>query len=673
MDRTGRHHLLRRHHLLLASAVAASLALGGCTSSRYVNVREVPQSPLVERLQLDSRKGPRPSDRTLLLLRRYDLADALQGDPETLFVGLQKLVGHDPSPENLYATAELAFIAGKQTEALDEKHALDMYGAAVAHAYMYLFDERIARGRNPYDPQFRGACDLYNGALESALRIVQRRGVLQPGCTHTIETATQSWDVTVVALGRGWHADEFERFEFVSDYDVAGLTNQYRTFGLGVPLIAVRKTHGGEDPAERFYPPGLSYPVTAFLRLLPEAGPAATGKHNAVIELHDPLTSTDVALARRLVPLESDLSTPLAYFLNDSRLNELPTFGLLRPDKSAAISGLYMLEPFDPYKIPVVMVHGLWSSPLTWTEMFNDLRSDKRIRDHYQFWFYLYPTGQPFWNSAEQMRTDLAYVRGQLDPNRRLAGMDQMVLVGHSMGGLVSKLQAVDSRNDYWNAVAEQPFHLIKASTEVRDTLGGTFFFRANPSVRRLITIGTPHRGSKFANGTTRYLARKFITLPSMLMQGFQEVYRENPGLFRNASAETSTSLDSLSPDSPWLPVLAAARPAPWVRHHNIIGVVPDEGILGRLASGSDGVVSYESAHLDNVTSELVITADHSTVHQHPLATLEVRRILLEHLRELRAPATPPPPTERFAGVPAFGPPPLPHVTSTMPGGPPNR
>ena len=73
--------------------------------------------------------------------------------------------------------------------------------------------------------------------------------------------------------------------------------------------------------------------------------------------------------------------------------------------------GLYMVQPYEPGKIPVLMVHGLWSSPMTWMEMFNDLRSQPEIRDHYQFWFYLYPTGQPFWLSAAQLRRDLAKVR----------------------------------------------------------------------------------------------------------------------------------------------------------------------------------------------------------------------------------------------------------------------
>ena len=72
--------------------------------------------------------------------------------------------------------------------------------------------------------------------------------------------------------------------------------------------------------------------------------------------------------------------------------------------------------------MPVVMVHGLWSSPITWMEMYNDLRSDPQVRENYQFWFYLYPTGQPFWTSATQMREDLAMMRREVDPNAAISG-----------------------------------------------------------------------------------------------------------------------------------------------------------------------------------------------------------------------------------------------------------
>jgi hypothetical protein len=625
----------------------ALLVLSGCGTTHYVKVRSVPYTPLVQQLNL-STHDIEASPQTLQVLRQYDLVDDLKGDPHKLVYKLQGILEQEPSADKLYAVSELSYRAGRKVEHGNPKQALDYFGTSVAYAYLYLFDERFAALRNPYDPMFRGACDLYNGSLESALRIINKQGKLQPGQTHSIATATQTFDITVVTRGTAWHDDDFDHFEFCSDYEVTGLANQFHGPGLGVPLIAVHKRHDRASTHERYYPPGLSFPVTAFVRLLPDGDDSSlhpNARHRALLELYDPLVSSDIPMGPRRVPLESDLSTPLAYFLNADALkgkNELSLTnvayeGLLRPDKTQSATGLYMLQPYEPKKIPVIMVHGLWSSPVTWTEMFNDLRSVPEIRDHFQFWFYLYPTGEPFWNSATRFRQDLANIRATVDPQRREAALDQMVLVGHSMGGLVSKLQTIDSGEDFWRIESEKPFPVIKASFETRDKLEHLFFFKANPSIRRVVTIATPHRGSTFANTNTRWLAHKFIKVPQMMSR--EQVIRENPGVFRDTTLiESTTSLDSLSPNSPVLPVMLHAPRPPWVTYHNIVGVVPDKGILGAFAKNSDGVVNYESAHLSDVESEIIVPADHMTVHRHPRSVLEVRRILLEHLAELNGP-----------------------------------
>lgn len=640
------------------------LLSAGCGATQYVKVRSAPRSPLVEQLKLTSRGGPQPSGRTLQLLRLYDLLADLHGNMEPLLEKFQTIVDHEPTPDKVYAFAELNYIAGRKVELKSPDLALDRFGTTVTHAYLYLFDPRYGPMRNPYDPEFRGACDLYNGALESALRLLERRGGLLPGRTYSIESASQAWDVKIVPGQGRWQSDDFAGFKFVSDYEVQGLKNQFHSFGLGVPLIAIRERQGQQQPDEQFLPAVLSFPVTAFLHVVPDTRACPTGtrpRHVAILELFDPLSSTDIVVGDRRVPLETDLSTPLAYFLNDPlldpnnpRLNleSVATQGLLHPDKTAAEAGLYMLQPYEPDKIPVLMVHGLWSSPMTWMEMFNDLRGDPEIRKHYQFWFYLYPTGQPFWQSATQLRKDLAHARAVLDPQRREPAFDQMVLVGHSMGGLVAKMQTVASRDQFWHIVSDKPFQLVKASPAERRRLEDVFFFRSDPAVRRLITIATPHRGSYFANNTTRWLANELINLPKLQMLHRDELLKENPGVFRDHTIlQVKTSVDSLAPDSPILPVLLHAEQPPWLKCHNIVGVLPDKGFIGSVAGGTDGVVSYESAHLDNVASELKVAADHLDVNRHPLSILEVRRILLEHLRDVSTFPYRPEPRPRTASL----------------------
>ena len=622
--------------LLLAATIA------GCASSsnKWVKLRTTPRNPLTETLGLLTRQGPKPTERTIQLLRRYDLQDRLDGNRDELLAELDAIDQREPSREHVYAMAELAYVGGKRAHQSGKKdRALELYGSAVLHSYRYLFDEKYAVASNPYDPEFRRACDLYNTALESMLRIVQTKGNLRPGTVHLIQTANHDCQLEIQLKSDDWHAEDFAHFEFVSDYEVHGLRNHYHNYGLGVPLIAVRKKHEEAEDSEQFYPDDLSFPVTAFLRVRTEWRPGENVDH-AVLELYDPLDQPKVQIANAQVPLETDLSTPLAHTLSQPSLddNRLSTLGLLNPGKVEKIQGLYMLEPFQADKIPVVMVHGLWSSPVTWMEMFNDLRSDPQVREHYQFWFYLYPSGQPFWFSASQMREDLAHMKQTLDPENQYLALDQMVLVGHSMGGLVSKLQTVDSGNEFWATLSDRPFSELQGEEEIRNGLEKTFFFESNPAVRRVVTIGTPHRGSEFANDTTRWLGRKLIKIPSMIMQGRHQLVASNPGFFRKgAPLDVSTSIDSLAPESPLLPVLLEADHGPWVRYHNIVGEVPKSGLTGWLVGGSgDGVVSLASAQLENVQSQITVPADHVSVHRHPQSILEVRRILMRHVEELR-------------------------------------
>jgi len=630
---------------LVVAWLLVSVGMAGCATSKGVALRSVPQTALSDRLMLMASGGPKPTPRTLQFLRRYDLEQDWNNDPRQTLTKLNGLIEREPTADKVYSYAELAYLTAAKAQPTNEKVALDYYGAAVMHSFMYLFDDRFGPWRNVYDPQFRGACDLYNGALENVLKIVKKQGTLRPGGTHTIELAGQSYDVTVIPRGTRWSADDFDHCEFCSDYEIQGLKNQYHGYGLGVPLIAVRKGQAEKGEAEKFYPPGLSFPVTAFLRMLPdepERGEVAGGtRKRAVIELHDPLMLSELNVNNRTVPLENDLSTPLAFFLNNPAFqdSELATAGLLFPDKTRKAAGVYMLEPYDPSKIPVLMVHGVWSSPITWMEMFNDLRSQPEIRAHFQFWFYLYPTGQPFWYSARQLRDDLAYVRSVVDREHRSPALDQMVLVGHSMGGLVSTLQTLNSGDDFWQIVSDKPFTDVKADPALRAGLEKTFYFQPNPGIRRLVTIGTPHRGSPYANDFSRYLGRKLINLPTTLVQGSQRLRADNPGFFKEGGVlDVPTSIDSLAPDSPILPIMLTAQHAPWVKYHNIVGQITEKNWWGQKKIGDgDGVVEFRSAHLDNVDSEIVVEADHSTVHRHPRSVLEVRRILLEHLAELRS------------------------------------
>jgi hypothetical protein len=207
------------------------------------------------------------------------------------------------------------------------------------------------------------------------------------------------------------------------------------------------------------------------------------------------------------------------------------------------------------------------------------------------------------------------------------------------MGGLISMLQTIDSEDEVWKLISDRPFDELQASTDDLANLRYAFYFKPNESVRRVVTIASPLRGSNFSNMATQWLGDRFINLPERLVETRKRLLRDNPGYFRSDSLiNITTSVSSLAADSQLLRLMDATPTAPWVQTHNIIGVLGEKNsVLKAVAQESDGVVQVASAHSLRAASEIRVPSDHVNVHRHPRAILEVRRILLEHLQELRA------------------------------------
>ena len=221
------------------------LLSGGCAHTDWVKLRQKPDLPLARELNLFSRQGPQPTARTAQLLRRYDLLRLWQDQPGQMLTELLQMAERRPTVEHVFAVAEIAYISRPTGPAARSvREALDLYAISVAHAYDFLLSEQFDDKRNPYDPQFRQASDIYNGALEGVLRIVQKNGQLHPGGTHLVATGDQEYQLSIVCRGP-WEAAEIAELKFVSDYQVQGLKNHYRTYGLGVPLIAVHRRPRG--------------------------------------------------------------------------------------------------------------------------------------------------------------------------------------------------------------------------------------------------------------------------------------------------------------------------------------------------------------------------------------------------------------------------------------------
>ncbi|HMP06282.1 MAG TPA: hypothetical protein PJ982_08040, partial [Lacipirellulaceae bacterium] len=389
----------------------------------------------------------------------------------------------------------------------------------------------------------------------------------------------------------------------VGAYRVSELTRSYRSPGWGVPVVVQRSGVAGRYPAEEFLSAESGFAATALLR------PTPGGR--ACLELYDPLHPAPGATPP-VVPLAYDISAPFALRLVSSpalRSDWLSFFGVDRPTRE----GLFFIEPYQPGKIPIVLVHGVLSNPVAWVDLANDLRAVPGFADRYQLWAFRYATGKPFLESAAFLRRDLYRAAAAVDPAGCDPAMHQVTLIGHSMGGLVSELQAACSGDRLWNAVANRPLGAIVASDASRRALQEMFFFNPQPNVACIISIAAPHQGSNLAARPIGRLGSALAQHDPERVARHAELVRDNPGVFsEELTRGVPTSIDMLEPESAVLQAIAALPRSPRVEYHTIFG-------YGRWSLGQgpgDGVVPIDSALSPWAASQVGVEAPHTHIHR---------------------------------------------------------
>jgi len=593
----------------------------------------------------------RPTERTMETLKRLDLEKRYRRDPDNAMASLERTARQGPDPDIVFALAELSWVEGRRLDRKRRPAALDRYLDAVAYSYDFLFDPELAGGRQPADPRFRMAMDLYNGGLDQVLRTAAQaaaksKGRIEPGGTIRLKAHGRELNLRVSLDQSPWKAEDIQELHVSSDFIVSGLPTRSYQYGLGVPLIGVKKTETPGKGDDQFYPPEMAFPLTAFLEptsRLREAADDENTPRDCMLKLLDPVQIRSVRLGNMALGIEADLTTPLAYMWSRTDLSRYAWTGLLRPGHAGERAGLMLLRPFEPNKIPVVMVHGLASSPLAWIPMLNELLRDPNIQKNYQFLLYVYPTGVPIQIAAVGLRDSInnagaTFGHASGDPARVDSTFNRMVLLGHSMGGLLSHAMALHSGNKFWELNSDRRFEDIVGPPKVLDELRKINFFDPLPSVKRVVFLATPHRGSEYSRRPVGRFSSSLISEPNDIGKLLTQLIKDNPDAFDpRRFRRIPTSIDTLDPDSDVLNALLHMTPGEGIIFHSIIGSIRPTPV----PQSTDGVVSYQSSHLDGVKSELVVRSDHG-VQKDPEAIREVRRILLEHLQAQTAPATVP-------------------------------
>ncbi len=636
--------------LVLVALLA--LATSAC-SSTPIGVRRVSPEAAYRFRTVSALSGSEPSNFTKIILRRLDLTDEFESAPANVIARMhERFLGGQDRSALLFALAELSFLHGKQLAADRSSYppgvcrmpsaemsraapvfesravinARTHFLAAAVYAFAFLFPEDEAERVSLIDPRARTACDLYNLAVAAVFS--GDEGYVHPRSgTYGLPFGTM--DIAFDSGSLLWGQRKLVDLIPVAAYKIHGLNNRYRRAGVGAALAARTVPRDSDSPVNDFVAREAWVPATLFLQLERPREQLTQSNLAGTLELYSGVQQQPVNVHGLELPLETEPSVALAASLEESRFwdSELATF-LGRALAIGKTNRLFAQEPYRPGRVPAVFVHGTNSSAPRWANMVNDLNSDSRIRDRYYFLFFSYDSGNPILYSSMLLRRSLREAVENLDPDEDDPCLRQMVVSGHSQGGLLTKVTAIDSGTRFWDAVYSKPFDEVNLRPETRALVREAAFVEPLPFVRRVVFIATPHRGSFLAGPRlVRRLAARLIEFPrdvaalSAEAAGLRKFAR--PGFSIN---RMSTSIDNMSPGHPFIRTLADIPVAPGIAAHSIIAVREGES----LKDGSDGVVKYSSAHIEGVESELVVLSGHST-QSNPHTVEEVRRILLLH------------------------------------------
>ena len=490
----------------------------------------------------------------------------------------------------------------------------------LAQIGFYLDSANKARLKLLSDPSDSGAQSSYNFAVSRIVEIIDlQRLTPWDRAIECPSTGNKNWKLEFNF--RGPHG-QFDAADFVivptDRYDFKGKLVGDRNFkpGVGAPVMISSRTKDYTKVDPFAQGKSVYYGLTAAIEFIGT---------NAKIFLNDPLQEETLRIGDQTYPMAADFQAPLALALAELAPRKAELSAMFNPAKHKGEARLARLQPYDPKKIPVLFIHGLSNSQATWIPMIESLRNDPVIRQHYQFWVFSYPTGAPYPVPAASLRRQLDQI-GEQHP-----GHKDIVVVGHSMGGMISRLLITDSGTTLWDAVFEKPPGKMGFDQSTRETLSDWLIFKARPNVSRVIYASASHRGSEGATNRLGRIGARLVgnPIPDGVISGEIAAASRSGG----SRGRIPNSIDVLDPDSPFLLAVDTLPPKPGIPYHSLIG---DRGLGGNLdrtkPESSDGVVPYWSSHLDGAESELLIPSKHWTILETE-GIAEVRRILHLHLR----------------------------------------
>jgi len=523
---------------------------------------------------------------------------------------------------------------------------LAMLDQSIRYSYAYLFKTQRAPQDRIFDNRQVQIRDFYNLAISHLIHVYSERHQAKEGSRK-------------IQVGNSIYTVDFENYPEIKDQPFEKLMSTYNMNFSGLRSITRRDGFGSEFvvvlPEEKRITPNKKYIVdplnfkyaegsnpnihsARYLATTITAVPKSATSIDQIIngpefqlKLHDPYKHEKVTVAGKQYALAANFSAPYGLWLAENNLGRAAYLVLIDRDDNLIMPHLYMLEPYNPKKKVIVLIHGLASSPEAWIRLTNDIMGDPVLRENFQVWQVFYSTNMPILESRFQINALVQQGFARVANNA--PAKKDAVLVGHSMGGVIARLMV--SQAD----ITQDAFKLVQ-NTRIAQFKDNPLFkarlqMQPIPNFTRAIFLATPHRGTEYADRWHTKLARKIIRIPGAFLGAFADTLQGEIGL-KDFVKELGHDLiqngpSDLSENSKFTALTKDIQPSKNIKFHSIIGNTVDTQDTKLM---SDNIVSYESAYLEGAVSSKVIKGGHS-IQETPEAVLELRRILRLHLTEL--------------------------------------
>lgn len=466
---------------------------------------------------------------------------------------------------------------------------------------------------------------------------------------NTLHISVGDRDFLTSKLKQHEHSSELFS-EMISAYDsrLLDLDVNARRSGLGVSFVGaindrhttsidnLKKLALNKALDDRIHHVG-HIQLTAIIKPTGNTIDEVLSSHEFYAYFFNPSNNTHVKIGDTSYPLTANFSAGYALWLAENQLRQVSLTNMISRSDAIALPELFMLKPYNPDQKVIIMLHGLASSPATWVNLTNTLLTDSKLNENYQVWQVAYATNLPILENRYQIHELIRHTFAKLDPNGQDKASHNAVLIGHSMGGVISRLLVSDTdlTQKLHTLGHKEQYKLINhLSADQRQTLSNRLVLSSLPQVDEAIFLSAPHRGTDYADRWFTRAARRIIKLPIELTRSLGTIFTndiQSQSFLGTLYLQNGAS--QLSDHSSFMALTKDIQISPSVRYHSIIGNHTNTNQQGDAVGKtiSDGIVPYTSSHLEGAASEIIVEGKHNT-HENPKTIVQLRKILHEHL-----------------------------------------